>query len=299
MIDLLRMILRDAAADAAAGGGGAAGGADDKGAAAAGADKAAGGTDSTDKGAAKGTEGAAAAGGDKSAAADDKGAAGKKSLLDSAGEKAKTPEEKAAAEKVTAENKRLLDTADDKLSKEELEKKQALVKAQKDADDKANKEGKAPEKYDFKDLKLPDGMTLDQAMIDKFIPAFKELDLSQDKVNKLVGIYAEQKVAEAKVAEDIFQKFVEGLRDETLKSLGANAEEEMAYAAKARDRFTTPALMEKLNVSGFSEDKDLMAMFIMIGKTISEDKKVEGTEGPGTEKSAAALLFPSMAADKK
>lgn len=45
-----------------------------------------------------------------------------------------------------------------------------------------------PEAYTFE---LPDGMPIDQAAVDKFTPAFKEIGLSQDQASKLVGLYAE------------------------------------------------------------------------------------------------------------
>lgn len=294
MIDIIK-ILRDPAGDAAAGA--AAGAAKDSGAPAAGAGAAAPVVDA----------GAAPAGGDK-----DKGAAGSdagkaKSLLDQAKAPAaaETPEQKTAREATETENKRLLAADDKALSAEDLAKKQALVKAADDAkkaEGDKNK-GQAPEKYEFK---APEGMTLDQALVDKVSPIFKELGLTQEQANKLFNAYAENvKVSTAAIAkaqDDSFNKFVEGLKDETIKSLGADYEKELSFAARARDRFASTELIEKLNQSGFANDKDMIGLFIKIGKLISEDKTINGAAGqPGAEgKVTASQMFPSMeGADKR
>lgn len=286
MIDLIR-ILREPAADAAGASGGAG---EDKGAAGA------------DKGVAD-----AASGADKGAASDDKGKAVAdgdkgKSVLDMAksDKPAETPEQKTAREATEDANKKLLAADDKSLSAEDLAKKQALVKAQEDqkkADADKNK-GQAPEKYEFK---APEGMTLDQALVDKVTPIFKEIGLSQEQANKFFDAYANNVKDMAKAQEDSFNKYCDQLKDETIKSLGADYEKELSYAAKARDRFVSTELLEKLNQSGFANDKDMVKMLITMGKLISEDKIVKATDGaPAKTEVTAKDMFPSMSgADKR
>jgi hypothetical protein len=189
-----------------------------------------------------------------------------------------------------AEDKRLLETDDKDLEEADKTKKAALIEKNKKADAAKAAAEKAPEKYEFK---VPEGMTLNQAMVDKFTPIAKELNLSQEKAQKLVDMYSGFVKSNADEQAATFTKFVEDLKAETIKELGANYKQELSYAAKARDRFASPELIEKLNASGLSNDKDMVKLFITIGKVVSEDKGVDGKSAPAGGKSAGEVLFPS------
>ena len=195
------------------------------------------------------------------------------SLMDDA-----TAEEKAAQE---AENKRLLEAKDEDLNDEEKAQKAELLKAKTDADKAAG----VPEKYEFK---APEGMTLDQTLVDKVVPIFKELKLSQAQADKLVDFYGEQVKAIETAQKDNFTKFIEGLKAETIKTLGADYKKELSFAAKSRDRFASKELVEKLNQSGLANDVDMIRLFINIGKKISEDKVITG-QGSATSEGPNAL----------
>ena len=212
-----------------------------------------------------------------------------KSLMDDA-----SAEDKEAQE---AEDKRILEAKDEDLKPEEKAKKAEILKAKEDAD-KAAKENVLPEKYIFK---VPEGMALDEKLVEKITPILKEGNVTQAVAQKLADAYADaakegQKAFE-KVQEDNFNKFVDGLKAETLKELGTNAKVELAAAAKARDRFASKELITKLNQSGLSNDKDMIKLFITIGKAISEHKVIEGAPaGAGGGKDPIKILYDS---DKK
>jgi len=205
-------------------------------------------------------------------------------ILDEAGKEAKAAEE--------AENKRLLETPDDKLEEADKTKKAALVEKNKAAEaEKAAKEG-APEKYEFT---VPEGFVLNQKLVDKFTPLAKELKLPQASAQKLVDMYSAIKAEEATAQAQAFTKFVEDLKAETIKGLGADYKEQLAFAAKTRDRLMKPELVEKLNASGLSNDKDMIDHLITVGKAISEDAMPAGKPGSGAQKTVADILFPSAA----
>jgi len=186
-----------------------------------------------------------------------------------------------------AENKRLLDAKEGTLNDADKLKKAELIKANAAAEAAKG----APEKYEFK---VPEGFTLDQALVDQFTPIAKELNLSQDKAQKLVDMYSGIVKAKSEAQETSFNTFVEGLKTETVKELGANYKQELAFAAKSRDRFCSPELVEKLNESGLSNDKDMVKLFITMGRAISEDKPPEGLPGAGGQpKTPGEILFPS------
>jgi len=209
-----------------------------------------------------------------------KGDAAPGSLMDDAAKEAKATTD--------AENKRLLEAKDEDLDEADKTKKAALIEANKAAEAAKG----SPEKYEFK---APEGFTLDQALVEKFTPLAKELNLSQEKAQKLVDMYSGIVKANIEAQALTFTKFVEDMKAETIKELGANYKQELSFAAKARDRFASPELIDKLNQSGLSNDKDMVKLFITIGKAISEDKPPEGKSAPASGKTAGEILFPSAA----
>ncbi len=117
-----------------------------------------------------------------------------------------------------------------------------------------------------------------------------EFQLIQEK---LVDMYSGIVKAKSEAQAETFKTFVEGLKTETVKALGTNYKQELAFAAKSRDRFCSPELVEKLNESGLSNDKDVVKLFITMGKAISEDKPPEGPLSGGEPKTPGEILFPS------
>lgn len=188
----------------------------------------------------------------------------------------------------TRDDKRLLETPDDQLSAEDKPKKAELIKA----NEAKAKAGEVPEKYEFK---MPEGITLDQAKVDKFSPVFKEIKLSQGDAQKLVDMYTEDKKADADAQATTFKQFLKDSYDETVKALGANYKEELAFVAKVRDRFLSDETQEMLDASGLSNNKAFIFDLIKLGKLISEDKAPPGTaESPAGEKSAAETMYPDQ-----
>ena len=209
------------------------------------------------------------------------------SILDQAGQ-----EEKAA---IDADNKRILEADDRDLSTEERSKKVELVKAQEESKIKADAAVRAaavPEKYE---IKPPEGMQLDQAMLEKAVPLFKEFKISNEGAQKFATIYAEGLQAIQKQQEESFKAYKENAKTETIKELGANYKQELAYAAKVRDRFLSPETVETLNAVGLANDVHLIKDLIKLGKLISEDRLIEGKrEVPNADKSAAEVMYPDL-----
>lgn len=213
------------------------------------------------------------------------------SLLDQAGE--------AEKQEQLAEEKRLLDSKDDDLTAEELDKKAELIKAKEveaktkaDAKTAADKAANVPEKYDFK---MPEGMTLDTRLAEMVTPIFKEFKLSQEQAQKLATVQAQYIAEQEKAQAEAFTKFCDDSKVETIKALGANYQQELAFVAKVRDRFLSDETKEMLNKSGMSNNKALIMDLIKIGRLISESTIVEGKrEIPGGAKGIAELMYPNQ-----
>ena len=156
----------------------------------------------------------------------------------------------------------------------------------------------APEKY--ADFKLPEGVTLDAALLEKASPVFKELGLTQDAAQKLVTLQAESSKAgmEAIVQAAQAQRtaFLESEKAATLKALGPNFKTELTFAANALNRHGSPRLRQLLDESGFGMNLEMAKMLISVGKGMAEDTSPgpSGTGPQDTKERNYAQMFPSM-----
>lgn len=155
----------------------------------------------------------------------------------------------------------------------------------------------APENYEFK---APEGMELDTGLIEKVTPVLKELDLSQDKAQKLVDAYApyvkEQVATREKEAVDAWGKQVDEWKTETVKQLGTTAKEDLAAVGKILNAAGTPELRKILDDSGYGNHPEFVKFFVKIGKSISEDTFVESTPSSDTSGKDVDLdkIYPTM-----
>jgi hypothetical protein len=141
-----------------------------------------------------------------------------------------------------------------------------------------------PETYEFK---MPDGITLDKGLADKASVVFKDLKLSQDQANSLVGIFAEQRKAEADAGLKAFRQqldsWVEDIKAD--KDLGGeHFDKNAGIAASAIEKLGTPALKEMLNATGVGNNPELFRFCLKVGRLLAEDQPGSGTPAGGSEK---------------
>lgn len=120
-------------------------------------------------------------------------------------------------------------------------------------------------------LKFPDGATVDEALLGKFVPLAKDLGLKSEGAQKLADLFVEaQKAVETRHMETITQWAEEAKADKEIG--GAAFDANLAIAQKAMSRFLTPGLKEVLGKTGLGNHKDVIKLFVNIGKSISEDR---------------------------
>lgn len=169
--------------------------------------------------------------------------------------------------------------ADDK---SEAEKKGEPAKGAEGEKEKANAgDGKTPDL----ELKLPDGMKLDEGLWTRFKPVAQELGLDSEKASKLAKFHAEAMSEREKAGQDAWNQ----LRSEWHESLktdkefgGKNFEANVALAQKALIRFGGKDLSDELAKYGLDNLPGLAKAFAKIGKEIAEDSS--GTETAPTKK---------------
>ncbi len=185
------------------------------------------------------------------------------------------------------EDKRLLETPKEQLSAEDQVKQAALLKAQEDAKKVKATEG-APEKYE--PFKLPADVTVNQPILDEFHNLAKELNLSQEKAQKLVDLQLKHVETFAQTMQDEFQKIKDGWKADTKKALGTNLQPSLVTAGRAIEKLGTPELRQMLNQTGVGNHPELVKFFVEVGKLVSEDKVVDG-KNKSVIKSDAELFY--------
>ncbi len=160
----------------------------------------------------------------------------------------------------------------------------------KEAEDKAKGEN-APEKYE--DFKLPEGIEMDQAALDKFLPLAKEVNLTQEQAQKFIDLRAETVQAESKNQWDVWNKtqdtwVTEAKGDSEIG--GANFDENVGLAKKTMEAYGNESLKDLIDVTGAGNHKEFIRFLAKIGKDIGEDK-LHISGGNATEQDKAGRIY--------
>lgn len=156
-------------------------------------------------------------------------------------------------------------------------------------DDKEQKQEGAPEKYEFQ---AGEGVELDTEALKDFEPVARDLNLTNEQAQKLVDAYpkilagVQQRQSEAWQAQtEQWASDVKADKEIGGDKLTAN----LSAAQRALDLFGTPELKEYLNTTGLGNHPDLVKTFVKIGKAMSEDGMVDGSNQG--QRSAAEVLY--------
>ncbi|OFC63282.1 peptidase [Candidatus Erwinia dacicola] len=160
--------------------------------------------------------------------------------------------------------------------------------ADKSEDEEQKQEG-APEKYEFT---AGEGVELDAEALKDFEPVARELNLTNEQAQKLVDAYPKILAGVQQRQAEAWQKQTEGWA-ETVKADkeigGDKLTANLSAAQRALDQFGTPELKEYLNATGLGNHPDLVKTFVKIGKAMSEDGMVDGSNQG--QRSAAEVLY--------
>ncbi len=161
------------------------------------------------------------------------------------------------------------------------------------------------------ELKMPDGVEIDQSLLDELSPEFKEIGLTTGQAQKLADRFAahQRKQADEYMSEPLGQYTAaashyfreNGTPDtwaDTAKSDKDIGRDKWAAttlsAARAVNALGTPELKAFLNASGSGNHPELIRVFAKVGNMISEDDPASGgMEGQGRPAEPAYSLFPN------
>lgn len=132
----------------------------------------------------------------------------------------------------------------------------------------------APEKYEFK---APEGTNLDASVIDAYSEVAKELNLSQEKAQKVIDKVAP--LIQARQIEQVNQASIKWSEEAKAdKEFGGDKfAENMSVTKKAYDQFASPALKQMLEETKLGNNPEVIRMFYQVGKAMSEDTFIGGS----------------------
>ena len=173
--------------------------------------------------------------------------------------------------------------------------------------EKDEKASGAPEKYT--DFKTPEGFELDKASLDKALPIFKELGLSQDAAQKMIDFYADLSKADMEATQSRFQETVKSWRDESLNHPDLRGKMDrngpvLTAVAKTIDSLgpeLAGAFREVMDMTGVGNHPAFIRAFYSLAQKLSEPGHVAGSGpspfGQGNRArpaSAASALYPNL-----
>ena len=168
---------------------------------------------------------------------------------------------------------------------------------------KEDVEDSAPEAYDFKDVELPEGMELDAELTEEFSSIAKEMNLSQAKADKFMGMGV-------KLSQKIQQNFENAIKEAQVNRIkeiktmlntdpeigGANLKSTLLEANESYKTFVSDEAANVLAETGLNNHPAIVKMFRDIGRQIKGDT-VKGSGSPQHQRTAEDW-YPSMKKDR-
>lgn len=169
-------------------------------------------------------------------------------------------------------------------------------------EDKTKDEPKniAPENYDFKDVQLPQGMTLDEDLLKEFTPLLKEDNLSQAQANrymklavKLVEKQSNSMIEQIKQAQNASIAQYEQALNQDKEIYGGNKKQTDLYldVADKGYNFLSQETRDELGKYGLNFCPSLIKDMNRLGKLFQNDSIPQGNKPVSTQESAAQILY--------
>lgn len=148
-------------------------------------------------------------------------------------------------------------------------------------------------------LTMPEGVEVDQELLDALGPKFAAKKLTVREAQELTDEYVKINTARAQKRMEDWGKTISGWADTAKKDeeIGGDKWDSTVQASqRAVNKLGTPGLKQYLNASGGGNHPELIRIFAKVGAMISEDSPPQdGAGGKGKPVEAAHKLFPNDA----
>lgn len=178
----------------------------------------------------------------------------------------------------------------------------------KDSDKQGETElfGKPEAGYDYKDIQLPEGMTLQKENTDKFNALAEKLNLSQKGANELMTLAVEHTKHIQTSLGDAFaqtqKEKTEGYKKELEKDPeigGVKLKETLEVANIAYEKLSNNTVQDLLLEAGLNHHPEIVRMFYNMGKFMQDDKIRDGKNPSKSPQTAKDILYPDMNKEEK
>lgn len=163
----------------------------------------------------------------------------------------------------------------------------------------ATKDGSAASAAEI-EIKVPEGVEVDQGLLDAFKPLAKEMKLDSAGAQKIVDLHLNAVKSANEKAEAAWADQKKVWRDTAAadKEIGGQKfTENVKLARTAIDKFGGPGLKQALNDLGIGNHPEIIRFAYRIGRAISEDSVTGSGERTATVTDEQAKLdaaYPSM-----
>lgn len=154
------------------------------------------------------------------------------------------------------------------------------------------------------ELKFPDGVQVDTALVDSFKALAKESGLAAPAAQKLADLYVDAQSRAAKAQAEAFDRQQKAWESELRsdKDMGGPAfDANVSTARRAIERFGSPALKQLLNDTGLGNHPELARFALRVGRALAEDSVAgasAASQATQSEDAMLAALYPSMRKEK-
>lgn len=161
---------------------------------------------------------------------------------------------------------------------------------------KAQEPAQATEAEVELELKLPEGMKPDEALLGGFRPLAKELGLKQEQAQQLVDLYVSRQQAaleEARANQNVaVRAWIEDVRKDPELG-GAAFEKNVSVALQAAQKFGGAGLLEVLEKSGLGSHPEVVRAFYRMGRLMQPDQAAAtiGSPPPKVAKKPWEILY--------
>lgn len=148
---------------------------------------------------------------------------------------------------------------------------------------------------DYQDFTAPEGMQLDNELLEQAVPLFKEAGLSQEMAQKFVELQASAVEKMSSAAVENYTKQMEEWQTQSKndKEFGGDKfEESIATARVALDKLGTPELTQLLNDVGVGNHPEMIRFMIKVGRQLKEDVPGSALTTGNVEKDRVSTLYP-------
>ena len=148
----------------------------------------------------------------------------------------------------------------------------------------------------YADFAMPEGITVDNVMLEAATPIFKEIGLTQEQAQKLVDFQAGQVQAGSERQNDDFNQMMGQWQKDSQNDSefgGDNFDENIAIAQSAVDKFGTPELKQLLSDHGVGNHPEMIRFMVKVGKLTQEDVPGGSTNAIGGQTDRVQSLYPN------